>query len=282
MEWDVFICHAYEDKSDIVEPIAQTLHDLGVKVWYDDFTLKVGDSLSMSIYKGLANSKYGVVVLSPNFIEKVEGWTGQELGGLNAREMEEKTKVILPIWHKITKSDIMMFSPPLVDKIALKTDKLNPYQISMKLLEQIRPEIHKNLHRVIEIENIIKNGEIKLFNLKDGIKRPIIHEKLSSNYIARIILIHTILSEVREIPLLEVIDDFKRDYNPLKEIKVWEGIAASFIIAISRLKLNHEKRVETYRVLLQLSVGLDISIIELKDLNTEEFETVYDTFFSIF
>ena len=46
MDYDVFVCHASEDKESFVAPMANLLADLGVKVWYDAFTLKVGDSLS--------------------------------------------------------------------------------------------------------------------------------------------------------------------------------------------------------------------------------------------
>jgi hypothetical protein len=49
----LFISHASEDKEDFVRPLAETLQQLGVKVWYDEFTLKVGDSLRRKIDSGL-------------------------------------------------------------------------------------------------------------------------------------------------------------------------------------------------------------------------------------
>jgi hypothetical protein len=70
-KWDVFISHASEDK-DFVRPLAVSLNQLGVDVWYDEFALELGDSLSKSIDKGLVNCKYGLVVISPAFIGK--GW----------------------------------------------------------------------------------------------------------------------------------------------------------------------------------------------------------------
>lgn len=65
--WDLFISHASEDKESFVRPLAHFLRELGLKVWYDEFTLSVGDSLSRSIDNGLARSRYGVVVISPAF-----------------------------------------------------------------------------------------------------------------------------------------------------------------------------------------------------------------------
>jgi len=61
--WDVFICHASEDKKDIAKPLALALIKMGLKVWYDEFTLKVGDSLRRSIDYGLSQSRYGIVIL---------------------------------------------------------------------------------------------------------------------------------------------------------------------------------------------------------------------------
>lgn len=85
-QWDVFISHASEDKGNFVRPLSEALKDLGVKVWYDEFTLQPGDSLSRSIDKGLAKSKFGVVVLSKHFIKKP--WPEYELrAGLRGRPL---------------------------------------------------------------------------------------------------------------------------------------------------------------------------------------------------
>ena len=76
-EWDVFICHASEDKAAFVRPLADGLKKHGVKVWYDEFALTIGDSLRRSIDYGLTNSRYGVVVISRNFMLKE--WPQREL-----------------------------------------------------------------------------------------------------------------------------------------------------------------------------------------------------------
>lgn len=69
-EWDVFISHASEDQETFVRPLAEALTQLGVRVWYSEFSLKLGDSLSRSIDKGLAGSTFGLVVISEFFINK--------------------------------------------------------------------------------------------------------------------------------------------------------------------------------------------------------------------
>lgn len=119
-KWDVFISHATEDKDDFVRPLAKALGDSGLSVWFDEFSLKIGDSLRASVDFGLANSRYGVVVLSKSFFAK--HWPLQELNGLSARESGGKT-VILPIWHKINAAEVREQSPILADKLAVSSEE---------------------------------------------------------------------------------------------------------------------------------------------------------------
>ncbi|WP_250163224.1 toll/interleukin-1 receptor domain-containing protein [Psychrobacter sp. WY6] len=137
VEYDLFISHASEDKEEFVRPLAETLENLGVKVWYDEFTLRVGDSLRKNIDHGLINSRFGTVILSSSFCSK--NWTQYELDSMVAREMDGH-KMILPIWHKVTKNEVMSFSPALADKVALNTSMSSIEEIADKLAEVILSE----------------------------------------------------------------------------------------------------------------------------------------------
>ena len=119
-KYDLFISHASEDKDAFVRPLASELSGRGLRVWYDEFTLSLGDSLRRSIDYGLTNSRFGLVVLSKSFI--VKEWPQKELDGLVARE-DGREKVILPIWHGISKEEIQKFSPILSDRLAVSSDK---------------------------------------------------------------------------------------------------------------------------------------------------------------
>jgi hypothetical protein len=115
--YDIFISHASEDKSSVAIPLTQYLKELGLKVWLDEFELKIGDSLRSNIEHGLKCSRFGVVVLSPNYFQK--SWTKLELGALLAGgDGKEK---ILPVWHNITKEKIYESAPLLADKVAVHT-----------------------------------------------------------------------------------------------------------------------------------------------------------------
>ena len=81
-EYDVFVSHAWEDKEDFVDEFVSELRKQGLKVWYDTDKLKWGDSMREKIDKGLSKSRYGVVVLSPNYIAEHKYWTKAELNGL--------------------------------------------------------------------------------------------------------------------------------------------------------------------------------------------------------
>jgi hypothetical protein len=114
--WDVFICHASEDKDSFVRPLAEALSE-SIKVWYDEMTLTVGDSLRQKIDHGLANSRFGVVVLSKAFFSK--NWPQAELDGLMSREMAgTHIKVILPVWHGVSREDVLAYSPILSGRLA--------------------------------------------------------------------------------------------------------------------------------------------------------------------
>lgn len=117
--WDVFICHASEDKEDFVKPLAEALIVRGLKVWYDEFELNLGDSLRRSIDRGLRDSRFGIVVLSHSFFSKE--WPQRELDGLAARETSGGEKIILPIWHNITKEEVLHYSPSLADRVAISS-----------------------------------------------------------------------------------------------------------------------------------------------------------------
>jgi hypothetical protein len=130
--YDVFISHASEDKDSIVRSLASALIGKGLKVWYDEFTLRIGDSLRQKIDKGLANSRVGLVVLSPSFISK--GWTNYELDGIVTRTISGE-QILLPIWHDVTKQQVIDFSPSLADKLARSTATHTVEEIATEIAE---------------------------------------------------------------------------------------------------------------------------------------------------
>lgn len=133
-EHDVFISHASEDKDEIVRPLAIALRAAGLSVWYDEFELKIGDSLRQKIDRGLTKSRFGIVVLSKSFIKK--GWTNYELDGIITKVVSGE-QVLLPIWHNITKQEVVDFSPSIADKLARNTANFTVEEIANEIAELI-------------------------------------------------------------------------------------------------------------------------------------------------
>ncbi|MBC7077440.1 MAG: TIR domain-containing protein, partial [Synergistales bacterium] len=143
--WDVFICHASEDKESVAKPLAEALKRAGLRVWYDDLILVIGDSIQRCIDEGLRKSQFGVVILSHNFFRKE--WPQKELGALVAKE-RNGIKVILPLWHEITYEEIARYSPLLADRYAIPTSKGIQY-VAERIKELIRPETSKDMPLVL-------------------------------------------------------------------------------------------------------------------------------------
>ena len=134
IEYDVFISHASEDKESVVRPLANALVNKGLKVWYDEFELKIGDSLRRKIDRGLSKSRFGIVVLSKDFIRK--GWTNYELDGIISKANTGE-QVLLPIWHGITKQEVLDYSPSLADKVARNTATYTVEEIASEIASLI-------------------------------------------------------------------------------------------------------------------------------------------------
>jgi len=136
-QWDLFICHASEDKENIARPLSELLESYGLRVWLDDNELTLGDSLRNKIDKALSKSKYGLVILSKAFFKK--DWPIRELNALASLE-SQKRKVILPIWHGIDKDYIIKYTPLLADKFAVNTN-IGLTQVALQILHSIQPTL---------------------------------------------------------------------------------------------------------------------------------------------
>lgn len=118
-EYDVFISHSADDKDEYVSKLAEALKNVGIEIWYDSDSIGWGQSIRQSIDKGLSNSRYGIVVISPTFIEKY--WTNYELDGILSKESSTGRQIILPIWHNVTADQVKQYSHSLSGKLALNS-----------------------------------------------------------------------------------------------------------------------------------------------------------------
>lgn len=132
VQYDVFVSHAWEDKESFVEEFVQELQKLNLRVWYDKKQIKWGDSMRAKIDEGLRKSKFGVAVLSPDYIKEGKYWTKAELDGLFQLE-SVNGKMLLPVWHNLTKKEVMAYSPIIAGKLAMNTASMTPAEIAAEL-----------------------------------------------------------------------------------------------------------------------------------------------------
>lgn len=114
-----FILHDSRDKEEIAMPLALKLSGLGIPVWFDEFSLKLGDSLRESIEKGIKETAFCILILTKNFLTN-EGWTKTEFNSVFTKEIVQKNKVMLPIWHNVSKEEVYEYSPSLANRLAAK------------------------------------------------------------------------------------------------------------------------------------------------------------------
>lgn len=133
---DAFICHDSRDKEKFVRPLVHELAKRLVKVWYDEFSLSIGDSIVDKVDEGLRQCRFGIVVISEYFLTRKK-WTNREFRSLTTKEIDAGKKVILPIWLGVTQNQVAHYSLDLADKFALSgEDELQ--KIADKIVAEIR------------------------------------------------------------------------------------------------------------------------------------------------
>jgi hypothetical protein len=133
---DVFLCHAWDDR----QGAAKELHDLlvsnGVSVWFSEKDVGLGVPLMRAIDKGLANSRIGLVLVTPAFLLRLpkEGIADKELSALLARDQ------LVPIVHNTTFEALRDVSPLLGSRSGLSTSEEPMTDIATKLAELVAIE----------------------------------------------------------------------------------------------------------------------------------------------
>lgn len=250
MNYDLFICHASEDKETFVRPVAHALQRFGVRVWYDEFSLSIGDSLSRSIDRGLSQSRFGLVVLSEDFLKK--DWPEYELRGLIAKEMGAN-KVILPVWHNISRDQVLRYSAPLADKFALRSDGQSVVQSAVAIIEVVCPDLFEKIMRRAAYLQQVAKGKLELKETKEIKFSPPRHDALPFNLVSRVRLIRAALLEVYTHSMDFWVDGFRRDAHPSREIRIWEHVAACYLEYVAMTTLSPQQRKDVFRILTALS-----------------------------
>jgi len=131
-----FISHDFRDTESVARIIAINLQKRLCPVWYDEFSLKVGDNLRESIEKGLKECRKCVLILSPHFLSN-NGWTKREFDSVFTREILEEARLVLPVWYGVTKKDVYNYSPSLLNVKALDWKTVGEEEVCRLLCKAI-------------------------------------------------------------------------------------------------------------------------------------------------
>ncbi|HMQ04245.1 MAG TPA: toll/interleukin-1 receptor domain-containing protein [Pyrinomonadaceae bacterium] len=132
---DVFLCHAWDDRQGVAKELHDLLESLGVKVWFSEKDVGLGVPLMRAIDKGLANSRIGIVLVTPALLRRLpaEGIADKELSALLARDR------LVPIVHDTTYEALREVSPLLGSRSGLSTAEDTLAIVAAKLAELVAP-----------------------------------------------------------------------------------------------------------------------------------------------
>lgn len=151
---DVFILYASEDADDVSLPLVKALQQCELKVSVDRFGIKMGDVLRRRIDAGLANSRLALVIISKAFLEK--GWTSAEMDCLVTKSATGE-QVILPIWHNVSRQDMLNLSSLLASKLARSTYLHSVEDIASEIAEAL------NYNQIQEARKLTKVSETNIY-----------------------------------------------------------------------------------------------------------------------
>lgn len=258
---DLFISHASEDKDELVRPLAERLKNAGVDVWYDEYTIRPGDSLSASIDKGLIECQFGLIVLSPAFFQKK--WTDYELKSLLTKEVYQG-KTIIPIWHNVGQKEVAARSLYLADKKALSSSE-GIKRLSEQIVLAVRPDII-NSHLIKHFDRALrKRGKLEYVPFSDmQVSEELVHKRLPKHLVLASKMIDSAMPNISSFE--ETLIHFAKDHDYDREYLIWCVITASYLDSIYDLKylpMDHERN----NIILYL---IDLSLFkegEMEDID---------------
>lgn len=126
-----FISHDSRDK-DVARRIALNLQQKACPVWYDEFSLALGDNLREKIELGLKECRKCVLVLSPNFVGN-RGWGKREFESVFTRELIEDARLVLPVWQGVSKKQVFDYSPSLLNVKGVDWEELGEEEVCRQI-----------------------------------------------------------------------------------------------------------------------------------------------------
>lgn len=252
-KYDVFISHASEDKDAIVRPLATVLEKLSVRVWYDEFSLKLGDSLTASIDLGLKESKYGLVILSKAFLCKK--WPEYEYRSLMTREIDGE-RVILPLWYDVTKEDVKDFSLYLADIKALPVSREQFKFLIPAILRVVLPDIWREMRMQGILRKAVAEGTPAVAKISEIVRATERQSNLTKQQLIRSKAVFYGIGRHLNQSFDKYVYEYELDLVPERELQTWEIMNACYLEMIERhSNASEREKKDFFRVLFAFSLG---------------------------
>lgn len=250
--WDVFICHASDDKDDFAGPLAQALRAAGVKVWFDEFEIKLGHNISQKIERGLANSEWGIIVLSQKSIQK--NWPQYEASAIKQLFLADQMRLI-PILKDISFTELRLLQPGLVDLKGIDANNVSISECAYRIIEAVRPDLRSAIHRRYVERKLNETSERYEIDPRLIAPGPRLREKLPERDVLRISVLHGCFGDLFDDGFDGWIDSFCRDLDYEREIRVWERMAACYLYCTGDQNYSKKQKKRIFGLLLGFFSG---------------------------
>lgn len=244
-----------------VRPLVECLAEHGVRVWYDEYSMTVGDSLSAAIDRGLAAARFGVVIISPAFIQTAmeSGWTHYELRGMISNSIGGDARRIVPVWLDVSPEDVRKWSPSMSDLLAIDASGKNVDEVALNIARVVAPDRAGSLFRMRALsEARAAGGEIREVDPRELNVSPAEDRRVSGHVPLRALLVTRALADCgvpHASDFAGFLEDLSRDLHHERELRLWETIAISYSMTCESFDLDITQRQGLYTLLLDASFG---------------------------
>lgn len=258
---DAFVSHSSRDKALFVRPLVECLDEQGLRLWYDEYSMQPGDSLSASIDLGLAQAGSGLVVVSPAFIEtaRASGWTQYELRGIVSNSIGPHGRRIIPVWLDVSREEVLAWSPPMADLIAVDATGKSIEEVALALLRVLAPDRAGGLARMRLLAAARGKGHVEMARTEDLNLAPAVDRRVPGSVPLRALLVTLAMADCgvdHATDFAGFLENLSRDLHHEKELRLWEAIAASYASATQTFEIDDQGKKALYRLLLQASFGM--------------------------
>ncbi len=181
---------------------------------------------------------------------------------------------MLPIWYQVSREQVLAYSPSLADTVAARFPGETLKQIAVRVLKAARPDLADRIRRYLLVQSKLRNKPIVEVPIEEIEFGPIRHQSLPSSLLVRLKLLMLIFQGLPGWGPEHLVNNFRRDLEPEREVQVWERIAAAYLTLTQNGRIEESYRESAYAALLQFSL-ISAEEVTKAALAGDEFAVAY-------